>query len=115
MNHSENCCGDHSSHTHLGCCSEQERNVYTRKRGATQLPPDDWQTVEAVQFDPEEKKWPRQVIAWSQFTPRDMSWGFAGTIFGQVHVHAGDWIVTSGEKVVVVKDKIFNQLYEAVI
>ena len=90
------------------------RDRFIRRAGVN-TPPDDWKEVEAVQFDPQAKEWPRQVIAWSQFTPRDMSWGFAGTIFGQVHVHAGDWIVTSREKVVVVKDKIFNQLYEAVI
>lgn len=22
MKHSKNCCGDHSGHSHLGCCSE---------------------------------------------------------------------------------------------
>lgn len=23
--HTENCCGDHASHTHLGCCSENKQ------------------------------------------------------------------------------------------
>lgn len=69
--------------------------------------------VDAVQFDPDAKEWPQIVKPWSKFIPRDMSWGFVDTPLGRIHVHAGDYIVTvSTGDTILVKEKIFNQLYE---
>lgn len=69
--------------------------------------------VDAVQFDPEQKEWPELVKPWTRFIPRDMSWGFVDTPMGRMHVHAGDWIVTTATgHAILVKEKIFNQLYE---
>lgn len=69
--------------------------------------------VEAVQFDPDAKEWPPIVKPWSKFIPRDMSLGFVDTPLGRIHVHAGDYIVTvSTGDTILVKEKIFNQLYE---
>lgn len=69
--------------------------------------------VEAVQFDPEAKEWSPKIQAWTRFQPRDMSWGFVDTPLGRMHVHAGDWLVTvSTGDTILVKEKIFNQLYE---
>lgn len=69
--------------------------------------------VEATQFDPEQKEWPEMIKPWNKFQPRDMSWGFIETALGKMHVHAGDYVVkVSTGQTILVKEKIFNQLYE---
>lgn len=52
----------------------------------------DSETVEAVQFFPMEI-WPEPVKKWTNYVPRDMSWGYVETERGRVHVLAGDWIL----------------------
>jgi len=71
------------------------------------------ETAEAVQFDPKASQWPEEVRPWGRFAPRDMSWGFVETTIGTVHVQSGDWIVhTDDGKLLVIKDSIFQKIYE---
>lgn len=67
--------------------------------------------VEAIQFDPEKKEWPKQVRPWDKIIPRDMSWGFVDTALGRMHIQAGDWIVKlSTGQTVLVADKNYKSL-----
>lgn len=65
--------------------------------------------VEAKQFNPEEKEWPKEVRPWNKIVPRDMSWGFIDTAFGRKNIQATDWIIKleTGETLLVT-DKIYK-------
>jgi hypothetical protein len=70
--------------------------------------------IEAVQFDPHAHPWPEGVVPWThRYQPRDTSWGFVHTLEGDMHVMAGDWIITgvNGEKYPC-KPDIFEKTYE---
>lgn len=71
--------------------------------------------IEAEQFDPHSHPWPDCITPWGDVRPRDMSWGYIETLEGNMHVIAGDWIITGveGEKYPC-KAKIFEATYEAV-
>lgn len=72
-------------------------------------------TMEAVQFKPSQKPWPKGLIPHSEVTPRDMSFGYVKAFgFGKVHVYAGDWLVYDGENILVIPDKIFLTEFEVV-
>lgn len=67
--------------------------------------------VEATQFNPEEKEWPKQVRPWNKIVPRDMSWGFVDTALGRMHIQAGDWIVKLATgQTLLVADKNYKSL-----
>ena len=67
--------------------------------------------VEAKQFKPEEKEWPKQVRPWNKIVPRDMSWGFVDTALGRMNIHAGDWIVKLATgQTLLVADKNYKSL-----
>lgn len=71
------------------------------------------ETAEAVQFNPQVAPWPPEILEWSHFQPRDMSWGFVKTSIGDITIHEGDWIVhTDDGKILVIKDSIFQKIYE---
>lgn len=67
--------------------------------------------VEAIQFDPEKKDWPKEVRAWNKIVPRDMSWGFVDTALGRINIQAGDWIckVSTGH-ILLLQDRVFKKL-----
>lgn len=67
--------------------------------------------IEAVQFNPDEKNWPKEVKPWDRIVPRDMSWGFVDTAFGRAHILAGDWIckVSTGDTILL-RDRIYKKL-----
>lgn len=69
--------------------------------------------IEAVQFNPRSLMWPEGVIPWGDVQPRDTSWGYIHTLEGDMHVMAGDWIITgvNGEKYPC-KPDIFEKSYE---
>lgn len=73
--------------------------------------------IEAVQFIPHNKPWPKCVISWGdkKYRPRDMSWGYIDTLEGKMHVLAGDWIIkgVKGE-FYPCKPDIFEMTYEKI-
>lgn len=67
--------------------------------------------IEAIQFKPDDKEWPRDVRPWNKTVPRDMSWGFVDTALGRMNIQAGDWIVKlSTGQTVLVADKNYKSL-----
>lgn len=72
--------------------------------------------IEAVQFDPQQQSWPEGVKCWpGGYEPVDGTWGYIQTLEGQMHVMAGDWIITgvNGERYPC-KPDIFEKTYELV-
>lgn len=67
--------------------------------------------VEAIQFDPEQQKWPEHVRPWNKRIPRDMSYGFVDTDFGRKPIQAGDWIIkVSTGQLMLVPNRIYKKL-----
>jgi hypothetical protein len=70
--------------------------------------------IEAEQFWPDHP-WPDMVRPWNILQPRDMSWGYIKTLEGDMHVHAGDWIIKGVEgEFYPCNDSIFKATYELV-
>lgn len=68
--------------------------------------------VEAVQFDPH-GKWPEVVKPWTEYVPRDMSFGYIEVMGGRLHIHAGDWIVKDDKgNYSQYNNDLFNKIYE---
>lgn len=68
--------------------------------------------IEAEQFWPDNKEWPVCIRPWG-VPPKDNSYGYIETLEGNMHVCAGDWIITGvkGEKYPC-KPDIFEATYE---
>lgn len=100
-------------HAFSTICSQERGSMKTSPAKYRKKP----SVIEAVQFDPHHHPWPSCVKPWPKngLTPRDMSWGYIETLEGDMHVIAGDYVITGikGEKYPC-KEDIFEATYERV-
>lgn len=68
--------------------------------------------IEAIQFDPH-SKWPECVNAWTDYVPRDMSWGYIEVMGGKIHIRAHDWIFKDESgNYTAMHSEVFDKIYE---